>query len=80
MDGVTNFIREFSTDFDEMKTWKYTVEMTEEGILIKEWEVDFDSNNKEMKVINSFIISNVCAEVLFKTIAKDFANHNFDIQ
>lgn len=49
MDGVTNLIREFSADFEEMK---------------------------EIERIN---ISNCCAELLFKTIAKDFENKAFDI-
>lgn len=76
MDGVTNFIREFSNDFDEMKDWKYTVEMYEEGIELKYWD-NRDGKMKERERIN---ISNCCAELLFKTIAKDFDNHMFDIQ
>lgn len=80
MDGVTNLIREFSASFEEMNLWKYTVEMTDEGIEIKLWEADYKSENKEMKVEKSFLISNLCAEVLFKTVAKDFENHAFDSQ
>lgn len=76
MDGVTNFIREFSNDFDEMKDWKYTVEMYEEGIELKYW----DNRDGEMKERERINISNCCAELLFKTIAKDFDNHMFDIQ
>lgn len=79
MSGVTNFIREFSESFEEMNSWKYTVEMTDDGVEIKYWEIDYQSENKELKVTESFIISNLCAEVLFKTIARDFTNHNFDI-
>lgn len=74
MDGVTNLIREFSADFDEMKDWKYTVQMYDEGIEIKYWD-NRDGQMKERERIN---ISNCCAELLFKTIAKDIENKAFD--
>ena len=74
MDGVTNLIREFSADFDEMKDWKYTVQMYDEGIEIKYWD-NRDGLMKERERIN---ISNCCAELLFKTIAKDIENKAFD--
>lgn len=77
MDGVTNMIREFSSDFNDLKrAWKYTVEMYDEGIEIKYW----DNTSGKMEEKQSINISSCCAELLFKTIAKDFENHNFDIQ
>lgn len=75
MDGVTNLIREFSSNFNDIKEWKYTVEMYEEGIVIKEFNQDCNGNLKE---INSINISNACAELLFRTIARDFENRAFD--
>lgn len=77
MDGVTNMIREFSSDFNDLKrSWKYTVEMYEEGIEIKYLE----NINGKMEEKQSLNISSCCAELLFKTIAKDFEIHAFDIQ
>lgn len=75
MGGVTNLIREFSGSFDDIKEWKYTIEMYEEGIEIKEFQSDC---NGDLKEVNSLNISNACAELLFRTIAKDFENRVFD--
>lgn len=76
MDGVTNLVREFSSNFNDLtKEWKYTVEMYDEGIEIKHW----DSRDGEMKERERLNISTSCAELLFKTIAKDFENRAFDI-
>lgn len=70
-------IREFSIDFKGLKQeWKYTVEMYDEGIEIKYWD-NIDGEMVEKQSIN---ISSCCAELLFKTIAKDFENHAFDIE
>lgn len=77
MDGVTNIVREFSSDFDDLnRSWKYTVEMYEEGVEIRYWEFI----NGEMKLKGSLNISNCCAELLFKTIAKDFEDRAFETQ
>lgn len=77
MDGVTNLVREFSSDFDDLnRSWKYTVEMLEEGVEIRYWEFI----DGVMKLKDSLNISSCCAELLFKTIAKDFEDHAFDIQ
>lgn len=74
MDGVTTFIREFSSDFEDIKDWKYTVEMYEEGIEVKYLQKIDD----KMEVMERINISRCCAELLFKTIAQDFENHMFD--
>lgn len=76
MDGIMNMVREFSSDFHDLnKSWKYTVEMYEEGVEIRYWEF----TDGEMKLKDSLNISSCCAELLFMTIAKDFENRNFDI-
>lgn len=49
--------------------------MYEEGIEIKYW----DNEDGEMKERESINISNCCAELLFKTIAKDLENRAFDV-
>lgn len=71
MDGAVNMIREFSSDFDSMQDqWKYVVYYCEDGVEIEYWE----TKNGEMFKKHSMNICALCAELLFKTIAKDFDN------
>lgn len=73
MSGVKNVIKEFSSSFEEMNDWKYTVESYEDGVEIKY----FEKENEEMVLKNSMNITYECAELLFKTIANDFEKENF---
>ncbi len=73
MDGVMNMIREFSEDFEEMRnSWKYVVKDYADGIEIEYWDTRKDEWGKR----DSINISACCAELLFRTIAKDFENGN----
>ena len=67
MDGVMNMKREFSSDFDEMKDWKYEVDYFDDCTQIK--YMAFEDGIWKCK--ESIDITACCDEILFRTIAKD---------
>ena len=68
MDGVTNLIREFSADFDEMKDWKYTVQMYDEGI-----EIKYLDNRESLALLGKLV--NIEKLLLVDKVIKEFMNY-----
>lgn len=67
--GVTNFTRDFASDYKEIEQCKFQVDYScEEGTRISYMEY---VNNK-WTTRESITISTSCDELLFRTIAKDF--------
>lgn len=75
MDGVCSMTREFSSSWNDMNEWKWTVENFEEGLEIKYLEKAKDGIWEEKERIN---ISHMVAERFFKTIAKDYEDGNIE--
>lgn len=70
MEGVVNTVREFSDDFGTLtREYKTTVEYYEDGVVITYLQRNEDG---VFKALESMTIPCGIAELLFRTVVKDF--------